>query len=254
MKIDDITEPFKTAVLKIKELEEFDGYMGAFIFGSVARGEEDENSDLDIKVITKRKNYCKNVNHPFINSIKLDLSFNTLKLFKEGTRLEMTEKRRVPMIAESIIIFDKSGELKRIKQKALKSTPKKLKKKDYQWSQFMLYHMDNKAVRHLKSDPASSILSMGMNLKDALKDHYKINRRWWVSDKRLLNDLREWDPDLVELLNKFAVSSSIANKYRFWSQVLDHISKPIGGRKKIEEINCDCKLCISDMKKLQSVL
>jgi hypothetical protein len=175
---------------KIMDLQEHEEYIGAFIFGSVARGDTTKESDFDAVVIVRRKEFCGNVNHPFINGVKLDISFHTYGQFLKNTLQELSKAERIPILSESTIIFDKTGKLTRLKQKLQKTKPKKVTPKDYQHIQFMVYHANDKAERYLDTDPATALLSMGVNINEILKFHYSLQNRWWVSNKRLLNDLR----------------------------------------------------------------
>src|SRR4051812_39467367 len=68
-------ERFLPAISKVKDLQKHDQYRGAFIFGSVARGDTTEDSDLDVKVLIDRDALCPNLSHPILNGIKLDLAF-----------------------------------------------------------------------------------------------------------------------------------------------------------------------------------
>ena len=36
-------------------------------------------------------------------------------------------------------------------------------------------------------------------------------------------------------------------KFQYWSAIIDHILKPIGGRQPIAENNCDCAVCQRDL-------
>lgn len=78
-----LREPFLSAYRKIEELQKYDRYLAAYIFGSVVRGEQDKNSDLDVMVIVDENNNCKEINHPIINGIKLDITFRSLAQIKE---------------------------------------------------------------------------------------------------------------------------------------------------------------------------
>jgi hypothetical protein len=245
-----IPDKFRLAYKRILDLQHSDEYIGAFIFGSIARGDSGEDSDFDAVVIVERKNHCGNVNHPFINGAKLDISFQTYEHFLEITQKEIKKADRVPMLAESIIAFDKTGKLTRLKKKLQKTKPKKVSSKDHQHIQFMIYHATNKAERFLESDPSSSLLAMGININEVLQFHYKLQEKWLVSNKRLLNDLREWDPPLAKLLEKFTIENDAKAKFDAWSEITDYVLIPIGGKKPIEENNCDCELCEKDLKLL----
>ena len=244
--------PFLTAYNKIENLEKHDRYLGAFIFGSIARGEQDKDSDLDVIVAVDLDNNCKEINHPFIKDLKLDISFRSLVQIKEMEEAVVKKGERMPMLAESIIVFDKTGNLTKLKNKFKKAKPKKAAKEDFRLIQFMLYHSDNKAKRNLETDKYTALLALYININDILKYHYQINGKWWLSNKRLLSDLRKWDPKMAKLLEKFVSTSNVSKKYNYWDQILNHVAKPIGGRKEISEINCNCKVCKRDLQILTS--
>jgi len=90
-----VPEPFQAAYYYIKRLEQYERYIGAFIFGSLARGEATEHSDLDIKAAIKEDNPCSNINHPVINGVKLDITFNSLQQLKTFTGDEIERRERV---------------------------------------------------------------------------------------------------------------------------------------------------------------
>ena len=244
----ELQEPFLTAYKKVAKLQKHDRYLGAFLFGSVVRGEQGKNSDLDVIVIVDRDNGCKEINHPVINGLKLDISFRSLDQIKKDNEDVVKKGERIPMIAESIIIFDKKGELAKFKNKFKNIKRKKAQGKDYQFIHFMLYHSDNKAKRNLKDDKPTALLAMSINLNEILRFHYHINGRWWLSNKRLLPDLRKWDAKLAKLVENFISTSEVGKKYKFWGQILDHVANQIGGRKEISEINCNCGVCRKDLK------
>jgi|CXWL01.1.fsa_nt_gi predicted nucleotidyltransferase len=234
---------FQKAIKTLESLKELESFLGVFIFGSAVRGEVTADSDLDVRAIVSNRKTCAEINHPFILNIKLDISFNSYEEIKKETKTDIENSRRIPMIAESIILFDKTGQLKQLKKLAQKSKPKKITKNDHSWIQFMVYHATNKAARHLISDPLSALLSMDSNLEEMLKFHYQINRRWWLSNKRLLKDIRDWDPKLNLILEKFLQTHDVMSKYHHWQEIIKHILEPLGGPKPISETNCDCPIC-----------
>lgn len=247
---------FDPAIQKVNDLAKNEEYLGAFIFGSVARNEGNENSDLDAKVIVAH-DFCLNakppvipINHPIIGGVKLDLTFLTQDELREQMKRQETKGERIPMIAESIILFDKTGKIEKLKEYYLGLKPRQCTETDYQDIQFQIFHANNKAERNLDNDQFSSLLSMNIGLNDLLKFHFRLNRKWWVSNKRLLKDLDSWDKGLADLARKFLVTNEVKEKFKVWSSIIEHILKPLGGKKKIEEINCSCENC----KKNLSVL
>jgi predicted nucleotidyltransferase len=248
----DIPERFLAAYKSIQQLAQHERYLAAFIFGSLARGEETENSDMDVKVIVNEDNPCTNINHPIINGIKLDLTFISIDQLRAATNREMELRERIPMIAESLIVFDKTGELRQLQERAKEAEPVGITLEEFQFVQFMFYHGNNKAERNLLSDPITALFVMHVGLNDFLKFHYQIQRKWWVSSKRMLADLRSWDLHLAQLVEKFVAACDIQIKFQFWSAIIDYILAPIGGRQPIAENNCTCEVCMKDLSMLQS--
>lgn len=246
----EIPPRFKQAYQALENLSFQDRYTGAFIFGSLARGDTNDKSDLDAKVIVDTDNSCDQVNHPIINGVKLDISFLSFRQLRKQTSEEIKKRQRIPFIAESIIVFDKTGQLHRLQERAQKVKPTPIHEDKQQWLQFMVYHADDKAKRTIDTDPATSLLAMGINISEILQYHYQLNQRWWVSNKRLLPDLRTWDPDLAQKVEDFVSIADAKQKYEYWSQILDHVTKPLGGRQPISENNCNCSVCVEDLDNL----
>jgi predicted nucleotidyltransferase len=231
----------------VKQLQQHQRYVGAFIFGSVARGDSTDISDLDVKVVVDSDNACKNINHPFIDGVKFDITFMSMSQLHAATTNEIELRERVPIVAESLIVFDKTGELTALREEARQIRPHPFDHSRHQLLQFMVYHMNNKVERHLHSDPASALLSMHVNINELLHFHYQIQARWWISDKRLLADLSGWDPRLRQLLADFVMACDVQTKFIHWSAIIDHVLAPLGGRQPIAENNCACEQCVHDL-------
>ena len=248
-----IPSRFLPAYHAIQNLESHERYLAAFIFGSLARGEAMEQSDFDVKVIVDEDNDCTNVNHPIIGGVKLDITFISMAQLKASTEKEIELRERVPMIAESLIVFDKTGELTMVQEQARTVRPKPVPHEEYQFMQFMFYHGNNKVERNLENDPLTALLAMHEGINDFLHWHYRLQQHWWVSSKRWLRDLRTWDIALAHLLEQFVVTSELHDKFALWSAIIDHILRPLGGRQPISENNCHCKVCEHDLSLLSIV-
>jgi hypothetical protein len=66
-----VPERFISAVRAVEGLAASDRYVGAFIFGSVARATATEASDLDVRMRVSDDNPCPATNHTRINDVKL---------------------------------------------------------------------------------------------------------------------------------------------------------------------------------------
>ena len=247
-----IPDRFLPAYHAIQHLERDERYIAAFIFGSVARSEASEQSDFDVKVIVDEDNVCFNVNHPIISGVKLDITFHSFEQTKAQLQREMNERERIPMIAESLIVFDKTGELATLQEQARQVRPKPVPPEEYQFMHFMFYHGNNKVERNLETDPITALLVMHVGLNDYLHWHYRLQQHWWVSSKRLQRDLRTWDAALAHLLEQFVVTAELYEKFAIWSSIIDHILEPFGGRQPISENNCHCQVCERDLSMLST--
>ncbi len=245
-----IPERFRAAYSAVEQLEQYDRYRAAYIFGSVARGQGTQHSDLDVHVVVDEDNVCTNVNHPIIAGVKLDLSFRSMQQVREHTQQIMEQRERPPWIAESIIVFDKTNELAQLQAQARQAQPKSISPEEYQWIQFMFFHGNDKAQRNLEEDPITALFVMDVGINDFLHYHYQLQQRWWVSSKRLLADLRQWDSHLAHLLEQFVTTSDVHSKFAHWTAIIDHILEPLGGRQPIAENNCDCEVCQQDLAQL----
>lgn len=241
---------YNEAYGRVEKLQQEERYLGAFIFGSGARGDITDDSDFDVKVIVDEDNSCTNINHPVINGIKLDLTFQSFAQLKSFTEAEVKKGERIPMVAESVVIFDITGELTELRKQAQEAKPKKATSEDHQIIQFMIYHTDNKVSRLMKVDEAAAIISMGLGIGELIKNHYFIQGKWRVSDKRLFTDLEQWDPELLDLLRECVLAPNTESKYGAWGRAIDYILAPIGGRQPISENNCHCEVCTQDLKQL----
>lgn len=243
---------FLAAFQAIERLEAHDRYLGAFIFGSLVREEATEQSDCDVQVIVNEDNPCTNINHPIIGGVKLDLTFLSLEQLKARTQQEMEKRERIPLIAEAVIVFDKTNQLSDLQAQAKQAQPMKTRPEELQFLQFMFFHGNDKVQRNLETDPLTALLVMHVSLNEFLHYHYQIHQKWWVSSKRLLADLRQWDPPLAQLLERFVTTCEVQTKFAYWSAIIDHILEPVGGRQPIAENKCECTGCKHDLSLLLS--
>lgn len=244
---------FQPAFTAVEALATDDRYLGALVFGSVAEGTATDASDFDVRVVVDEDNSCRNISHPRIGGVKLDITFASLRQLEEQTDEETKSRERLPMIAGGLIVFDKTGDLTKLLNRANAVQAPVYDTAAAQFDSFMLYHANDKVERSLTSDPESSLYSMHATIGSVLEIHYAANGRFKVSSKKLLADLDEWDADLASLLRHFVATSEVLPKFELWTLILDHVSRSFGGRRPIEENVCGCALCATDLATLTSV-
>ncbi len=240
---------FAAAYNSVRGLERQGRYLGAFIFGSVARGEATERSDLDAKVIVDQDNPCGNINHPIIGGVKLDLTLLSLAQLRRDTEREVARAARVPMLAESLIVFDTTGGLGELRAWARQATPPRATPADYQLLRFLVFHTHNKVARALERDPPAALLAMHLGLAELFDHHRRLQGRWEVSSTRLLPDLRVADPPLAGLVEAFVATADLRAKFALWEELVAYIARPLGGWADAEN-TCDCAVCRTDLAAL----
>ena len=97
-------------------------------------------------------NPCTNINHPVIGDVKLDLTFLALAQLRRDTEREVARAARVPMLADSASIFDKTGTLAKLRAWARQATPPRATPADFQLLRFLVFHVHNKVARALEGD------------------------------------------------------------------------------------------------------
>lgn len=248
---DELPADLRPAVAAIAALAHEPRYLGALVFGSVARGFATPQSDLDVKVVVDADNPCPQINHPPLHPTrKLDLSFRSFAQLQAETEATIAAGVRQPLLAGARIIFDTTGQLLELIARADAARPRPCAPGDAQHFQFLVAHADDKVARALAADPAAALLAMHSGLSELLEIHYRLQGRWCLSSKWLLADLRQWDGPLASLVERLVGAGEVGEKFAAWSALIDHILAPLGGRRPVAENNCGCSVCGVDLAQL----
>jgi hypothetical protein len=88
--------------------------------------------------------------------VKLDVSFRSTAQLRVETEEAIRRRERVPMMAESVMLFDKDGELTRLREEVRRVERAAVDPSEWDWLQFLIYHEDDKA--HRVGDPAAALV------------------------------------------------------------------------------------------------
>ncbi|MCB0062138.1 MAG: nucleotidyltransferase domain-containing protein, partial [Caldilineaceae bacterium] len=106
-----LKDEYTAVVNRIIELQHYDRYEGAFVFGSYVTDDLQETSDLDVVVLVIDEESCPEVSHPRVNGIPLDVSFNSFARIQQYIHQTLAQGfRRKPWLYDSQILFDKKGQ------------------------------------------------------------------------------------------------------------------------------------------------
>jgi len=244
-----IPKKFRSALNKIKALEKENCCLGVFLFGSSVRGELDDQSDLDVYVVVSDSCHCKDTSHPCVSGVKLDISFKSLSALEEGMTDQFNKDDRVPMICESEILFDKTGKIQELKNRLLKTPRKKLAKSDLRMYRFLINHFHEQVKKTLKKNKDHGLVAMNVRLEDIIKRHYKLSRKYRVSPKRLMDDLKKWDEKMHDLVINFVKENRVDKKLKHWEKMIKHVLQNAGSDK--GDNVCNCKVCKKHLKVLR---
>jgi hypothetical protein len=144
LQLHTLPDDLRPAVARLAALYREPRYLGALIFGSVARGYATAQSDLDVKVIVDEDNPCEQINHPPLHPTrKLDLSFRSLAQLAAESEATIAASERQPLLAGARIVFDKTGRLSELIARADAASPRPFAPADAQQMQFLVAHADD---------------------------------------------------------------------------------------------------------------
>lgn len=245
-----LKDKFAAVVQQIARLQHQERYEGAFIFGSYVTGELHAQSDLDVVVLVTDDDSCREVSHPRLQGIPIDISFNSFESINHYIHKTLSANlRRKPWLYDSHILFDKRGRLHELAHWVRQNAKPTLHTADDNEDlQLTCYYALAKAQKFVATESDVALLVMQTDLNDLLRRHYKLQGRWWVSNKKLLRDLQSWDPTMHDHLRSFLTAATITEKFTAWSHMIDHLLAAVGGRNfaKYEGV-CSCERCKIDI-------
>ena len=238
------------AVNAVRALQNHPRYVGALIFGSVAEGDSDHHSDLDAIVLIDEDNRCPNINHPGYWGHKVDISFRSIRQIADLAEMWHRSGARRSTLARAVILFDKTGDLKRLQERLFTERRARATQDDRQDAAALVYHIDDKVRRNLREDPNTALYCMHVGVGELLEQHFRLHGEWWFGSKKVLRALDRWDPPCADLVRNFLATADLDVKFDAWSAVVDYVLTPLGGRRPIAENNCGCPVCTVDLTAL----
>ena len=253
--LDQLPRNLKSVIGIVKTWEKFDNFISALLFGSVARGEYTEGSDLDLFIVTSKEradtSIKRHLNRIQISEIPVDIVFMSLGDFIKLTTEQLNKHDFLPQIIDSIIVFDKTNKLALLKEEAkLAGVPKKYTIANHPTVYYALYDVTEPIERYLKSDPMTSLLLMHLNLEILIKYFYRLNGKWQVPTKKVLRDLKTWDGNFAQLLENLISAPDLKEKVNYWTNIIEYIKSKMPSISYDRFMNCTCEECLDDIKLL----
>ncbi len=251
---ENLVQRYARVTRAIARLAQYPRYESAFVFGSSATGQVHAGSDIDVMVVlAEDTEHCANINHPWLDGIPLDISFNTwADVEQKHAALLQQQPRRRPWICTARILFDKTGRLRQFQQQMQTARPSLRPLSERASILFDLHERYTQPGKYLASAPETANLIMHMELGAVLRLHYSLHGRWWVSNKHIPANLQEWDAPGAQLLNAFLQAGPVAEKVADWQALIEHVLAPLGGKDfgPLEQ-DCPCPTCQADLARLR---
>jgi hypothetical protein len=179
--------------------------IGVWLAGSLARGEGDANSDLDLSVLVDT-GHRRRLSRRF-NGVPTEFFLNpphrARRYFEEDRQLG--RRPSLDMMAHGLILFDSRGECASIAEEARAAIalgpnvdPVVLETRRY----LATDKLDN-AIDVAERDPATARILASMGIHEAMILSFLQDGRWAPRDKDLLPGLRTLTPEAAALIDEF---------------------------------------------------
>ena len=211
--------------------EEFgDDLAGLLLTGSLARGEGDVNSDLDLYVLVDRP--WRQRRTRWIDGVEVELFLNPVARIGYAMT-EDGDTHCAHMFVTGRAIYDRDGAVARLQETAAdllaagppEPAPYELLMARYRPADLLA------DARDVAADPAACAAMISLTLWVTLEAHYAIARRWWPKQKRLLADLEAWDAETAALARAtLDQATGLDARLDALEQLVDRVLRPAGGR------------------------
>lgn len=187
--------------LFIEELKKDKNTKGILIFGSYARGDQRKTSDIDILVL---------VNKGAWRDVKIrddqifEIVYSSLKNAKDF--YQDNQNNAVRQWADVNIIFDRDGEMKKLKKFVSKIRKKGKPKLNKKQINHLKFDKEDKirAIKYLKNkDFATANLQLQRLGQEMLEIYFDLNQLWTPAPKQILGYLRKHDKKTSKLFDDF---------------------------------------------------
>ncbi len=189
----------------IEELKKRPDVLGVIMFGSWARGNNREDSDVDLVVILK-EGFRRTVEYR--DGQAFEIIYTTPKSvvdFWEGHKDGCYDLWKVAKI-----LFDRDGTMLGLKQKAMSIIEGGKKEIDpYQIGQYRFSMEDEirSAERLFEKDPTTANLLLYKTVLFLMELFFNLKKLWTPAPKQILGEIKIKNPELYSLLNEFFVGN-----------------------------------------------
>jgi len=209
--------------LALKYLLKKDFVIGAFIFGSYARGQKEHN-DIDIVVLTNQN--WRQRESKKLGGVSFEFFYKPINSIKQVLDSEK-EFNQIRWFNEAKIIHDPSGKVKEIVDFSKKLLEKKLVLDKARWKYWIGDQLQDISK---ESDIAQKAFLMQKLFKDLIQLYFLFKKEMPPKDNYAIKKIRADDPVFFELINNFT-SSDLEHQQKNLLVIVKYFEKKIGKTK-----------------------
>lgn len=202
----------------LEELKSRSNVLGVIMFGSWARGDNRQNSDVDLVVILI-EGYRRVVEYK--NKQAFEIIYTT-----EKSALDFWQSKKddcFDLWSVAKVLYDKDGTINRLKIEANKIIETGKKPIDiYQKEQYKFSAEDELVAveSKIKTDPATANLILSKSMLFLTELFFDLRQMWVPAPKQRLVKIKEASPKLAELIEQFYVSSTLENRIELVKKII----------------------------------
>ena len=205
----------------IDELKKNKKIQGILIFGSYARGDQRETSDIDILVLVDKGAWRDVETRDGQVFEMVYASLEDAKSFYSSNQNDAVQQW-----TDGDIIFDRGGDMKKLKafvEKIRKKGKPKMNKK--QINHFRYDREDKiRAIEHLKDkDFATANLQLDRLGQETLEIYFDLNQLWTPAPKQRLGWLRENDKKTAIMFDKFFQAQDFETQLKLIKRIVKFV-------------------------------
>lgn len=204
--------------------------LGVLATGSRMRGEGDHTSDIDLHVVIQSpRRQRRNV---IVGGVEVEIfinpPFQILRYFDLGRESGRGVDQHMWSTARTI--YDPRGviaELTAEAQTQWNAGPPPVDGNDWR-IRYLPADMLRDVTDVIDRDLDQAIYLIGGLVGELIDIHYRLQGRWRVKGKRILQDLASWDSTAADLVRR-TYSGSAALRFAATQSLLEHVLAPVGG-------------------------
>ncbi len=207
----------------IEKLKTKEDILGVLIFGSYARGDQRDNSDVDVLVITKNST-LRDVET--MDGQAFEMVYASLDDAKSF--YEKNPDNAVRQWDDGKIVFDKNGEMEELR--AYVAAIKKNGKKDLTEKQRAHLKFDAEdriaALEYIKEkDLPSANFNLHILAQSLLDLYFTLEKKWTPAPKQSLRVLRVSNPEIAKEFDEFYRSNTFEDRMTIIKRITSKLFK-----------------------------